>query len=99
MRTACGAEGRHNLELACANFVFELQQLLAKWHEEIAAWQDWVTIDWAGFGKLPTKLWGFADLFQLPQNAGIDHGSCRLCSGVCAIAESATCSEDKAAMN
>ena len=62
-------------------------------------WQDWVIIDWAGIGKLPAKLWGFADLSQLAQNASIKYGSCRLCSGVYAIVESATHSEDKAAMN
>ena len=32
---AGGVKGRHNLELAHANFVFELQQSLAKWCKEI----------------------------------------------------------------
>ena len=37
-------------------------------------WRDWVWVDWDDDGILPNKIWGFVDLRQLPQNAGIDFG-------------------------
>ena len=55
-----------------------------------SVWRDWVIVDWGPDGKLPCKLWGFIDLFDLPENARIDFGGLRrIVPGFYAIVESA----------
>jgi hypothetical protein len=37
-------------------------------------WRDWALVDWGDHGRLPCKVWGFVDLFHLPQQNGIKYG-------------------------
>ena len=53
-------------------------------------WRDWALINWSEEGNLPCKFWGFVDLLKLPNNTGINYGSCDLQPGVYAIVESAS---------
>jgi hypothetical protein len=56
-----------------------------------AIWRDWVFIDWGDDGgELPSKISGFVDLSELPEDAGISYGGVQqLSPGVYAIVESA----------
>ncbi len=59
-------------------------------------WRDWVTVDWEDDGVLPNKIWGFADLRQLPENSGVDFGGlCDLAPALYAIVESAAPVKDR----
>ena len=58
-------------------------------------WRDWVIINWAGFGQLPAKIWGFIDLLSIPPNTGLEYGSCKLQPVVYAIVESASYNLDE----
>ena len=51
-------------------------------------WRDWAMVDWADYGVLPNKLWGFVDLAALPAKSGINYGGLdNLAPGIYAIVE------------
>lgn len=54
-----------------------------------SVWRDWVVVDWADYGHLPNKLYGFVDLSFLPQDSRVNFGGIkRITPGVYAIVES-----------
>lgn len=58
--------------------------------------RNWVEVDWGEDGLLPNKLWGFADLRNLPPNSGVNFGGLvDLSPGVYGIVENA-CYGDEA---
>jgi hypothetical protein len=53
-----------------------------------SVWRDWALVDWADYGVLPNKLWGFVDLLALPAKSGIKYGGlANLAPGIYAIVE------------
>ena len=51
-------------------------------------WRDWAMVDWADYGVLPNKLWGFVNLAKLPAKSGINYGGLgNLAPGIYAIVE------------
>ena len=54
-------------------------------HHVKKVWRDWAIIDWGSDGHLPCELWGFVDLLSLPNDTGVNYGSCDLQPGVHAI--------------
>ena len=54
-----------------------------------SVWRDWVVVDWGrGYGKLPSRIWGFVDLSRLRRNSRIEAGGINnLQPGVYAVVE------------
>ncbi len=59
-------------------------------------WRDWALIDFGDDGKLPCKIWGFADLSKLPEDSGLVYGGLENVSpGFYAIIESGNYVDDR----
>jgi hypothetical protein len=63
-------------------------------------WRDWVMVDWGDDGKIPAKIWGFADFSKLPQDNGTTYGGLPpIPPGYYAIVESAPHVHNRAEVN
>ena len=58
-------------------------------HYRGEVWRDWVNINWVGHGVIPSKIWGFVDLSELPPNCNVSYGGLnQITTGIYAIVES-----------
>jgi hypothetical protein len=62
----------------------------------LGPWKDWVMIDWgAGYGKLPSHIWCFVELQNMPTGGQrIEFGGIFLSDGVYAVVEVANYNEN-----
>ena len=54
-------------------------------HRGTGPWKDWVLVDWVGYGPLPSRIWCFVKLSNLPKN--LEYGGIKLQDGVYAVVE------------
>ena len=52
-------------------------------------WRDWVIIDWADDGRLPSKIWGYFELSDMEEDVSVTYGECQMENGQYAIVENA----------
>ena len=58
-------------------------------------WKDWVMVDWAGYGELPSHIWCFVILENMPEGRNtIHYGGIPLKDGVFAVVETTILEED-----
>lgn len=61
-------------------------------------WKDWVLVDWGDFGILPSHIWCFIALENMPKgNQRIEYGGIHLTDGVFAVVEVANYEEEEEA--
>ena len=59
-------------------------------------WRDWAWVEWTGYGRLPSHIWCFVSLENMPSGRNsVEYGGISLQDGVFAVCETAELEEDE----